>query len=87
MNKNIVFTAFALSFILVASLAIITSKQMASAIDLPSIKQKATNLLNSNYNDSSTNNNSTTTSSPTSNSTSTSSLKQQATNAIGSLLK
>jgi hypothetical protein len=87
MNKNIVFTVFVLSFILNASLAIITSKQMASAIDLPYIKQKATDLLNSNNNDSTTNNNSTTTSSPTSNSTSTSSLKQQATNAIGSLLK
>ena len=89
MNKNIVFTAFALSFILVASLAIITSKQMASAIDLSSIKQKATNLL-------SPNNNTAlqiiirqqhhhqqliqhlTSSSP---------LKQQATNAIGSMLK
>jgi hypothetical protein len=89
MNKNIVFTAFALSFILVASLAIITSKQMASAIDLSSIKQKATNLLSSN-NNSTTNNNSTSTSSPTANTTSTSSsspLKQQATNAIGSMLK
>jgi hypothetical protein len=87
LNKNIVFTAFALSFILIASLAIITSKQMASAIDLSSIKEKATNLLNPNNNNSTANNNSTTTSSPTSNSTSTSPLKQQATNAIGSILK
>jgi hypothetical protein len=91
MNKIIVLTGFALSFILVASLAIITSKQMASAIDLSSIKQKATNLLSPNNNNSTANNNSTSTStsSPTANSTSTSSspLKQQATNAIGSMLK
>ncbi len=87
MNKNIVFTAFALSFILVASLAIITSKQMASAVDLSSIKQKATNLLTANNKNSTTNNNSSSSSSPANNNSSSSPLKQQAANTIGSLLK
>ncbi len=85
MNKNIVFTAFALSFILVTSLAIITSKQIASAVDLSSIKQKATNLLTANNNNSTTNNNNSTTNNNSSSSSSP--LKQQAANTIGSLLK
>ncbi len=79
MNKTLVFTSFTLSFILVASLASITSKQMALAVDLSSIKQKATDLLTGNNNNNTTNNNSTYSSSST--------LKQQATNAIGNLVK
>ena len=92
MNKTLVFATFALSFILAASLAGITSKQMALAVDLSSIKQKATDLLAGNNNNNTTNNNSTSAAaaaghnSPSSSSSS-SFLKQQATNAIGNIVK
>ncbi|MBA3749955.1 MAG: hypothetical protein H0X03_03520 [Nitrosopumilus sp.] len=85
LKKTLVIASFVLSFILAASLVSITSKHMASAIDLSSIKQDATSLLTGNNNSNTTNNNTTST---TDNSNSTgASLKQKATNAIGELIK
>ena len=81
----LVITSFALCSILGASLFSITMIQHALAQDLSSIKDKASDLLNSqsgsNNTGGSINNNTST------GDTSTSSLKDKASNAIGSLLK
>ena len=95
MNKTLSFTSLALAFILATSVVTIVSKQTASAIDLSSIKQKATNLLAGKNNSNSTSgatSTGNTTSGAGENSTSTGSstlsfLKQKATNAIGNLAK
>ncbi len=94
MNKILSFTSLALAFILTASIVTIASKQTASAIDLYSIKQKATSLLtdkNSGNLTSGTTSIGHTTSGTGENSTSgssvLSSIKQKATNAIGNLAK
>ncbi len=80
----LVIAGFALCSILGASLFSITMNHNALAQDLSSIKDKASTLLNgqsgSNNTGASTNNTST-------GETSTSSLKDKASNAIGSLLK
>jgi hypothetical protein len=80
----LVIASFALCSILGASLFSITMNQHALAQDLSSIKDKASTLLNgqsgSNNTGGSANNTST-------GDTSTSSLKDKASNAIGSLLK
>ena len=93
MKKTLAFTSLALAFILTVSIVTIASKQTASAIDLSSIKQKATSLLTGNNNGNSTSGTTSTgntTSGAGENSTSSgsstlSSLKQKATNAIGNL--
>jgi hypothetical protein len=80
-----VIASFALCSILVASLISMTMNQHALAQDLSSIKDKASELLNSqsgsNNTGGSVNNNTST------GDTGTSSLKDKASNAIGSLLK
>jgi hypothetical protein len=81
----LVIASFALCSILGASLFSITMNQNALAQDLSSIKDKASTLLNSqsgsNNTGSSVNNNT------SAGDTGTSSLKDKASNAIGSLLK
>jgi hypothetical protein len=86
MNKTLVFTSFALAFILAASLASITSKQIALAVDLSSLKDKATSMLTGNNKNSTSSNNSTSSADNSSSTSSLSGLKQKATNAIGNLM-
>jgi hypothetical protein len=85
MNKTLVFASFALAFILTASLVSITLKQTALAVDLSSLKDKATGMLTGNNNNSTSNNNSSSSADNSSSSSLTSGLKQKATNAIGNL--
>jgi hypothetical protein len=86
MNKTLVFTSFVLAFVLIASLVSVTSKQIALAVDLSSLKDKATSMLTGNNNNNTSNNNSTSSAdNSTSSSSLTSGLKQKATNAIGNL--
>ena len=83
MNKTLVLTSFTLAFILVASLASITSKQIALAFNLSSIKDKATSMLPGNNKNSPSSSNSTSSADNSSSTLSLSGLKQKATNAIG----
>ena len=80
----LVIAGFALCSILAASLFSITMNQHALAQDLSSIKDKAIGLLNS---QSGSNNTGGSTNNTSSGDTSTSSLKDKASNTIGSLLK
>ena len=86
MNKTLVFASFALAFILTASLVNITLKQTALAVDLSSLKDKATGMLTGNNSNSTSNNNSTSSADNSTSSSLTSGLKQKATNAIGNLV-
>ena len=86
MNKTLVFASFALAFILTASLVSITLKQTALAVDLSSLKDKATGMLTGNNSNSTSNNNSTSSADNSTSSSLTSGLKQKATNAIGNLV-
>lgn len=90
MNKTLVISSFALSFILATTLIGVTSKNIVSAFDLSSLKDKAASMFGVDNSSSSISTNAKTNASPsiTDNSTSSgSSLKEKATNMIGNLLK
>ena len=82
-----VMASIAISFILSTSLFSVVTNNIASALDMSTIKQGASSLLGANNNTGSSSNGNATSGTTNDNTASSSSLQQKATDAIGSMIK